>query len=517
MKLCFGTFVKVLLVCGVDNIEKKNLVDNIIRSVKPSCDLPQATVTDLLQCRSNLPGGKSAAIGNIISAAGSANPQKITDYFFSTEFVTRFLHAKKREFAVLAILDIIAKDDSIGDYDIVEKVNGIRKNALRKQSEDIYSVFLSEFLAGIFLFVAQPHVDNRAGKETLEKINWDYMMSFEKNLDKIDFRVSRRGGSDINTESDKAKTGSGNAVEVVEAEIDDSYKILTPNSVKIKTDADTYNDSYVMISVRLRNTGEETIYLNCLRFEVENYVVDKTPSFEFSLDVTDDKLIISVLNKGWGTACNAKFTVALACDGNRRTLQADKTLLSNSVSSILSNESKAVLALSAVDFSDEYGAAAENISDISVRIQYEFIYDGKKTEKTANVVLPPTSEYNQKLLIENSLFKIERTQRSSMGLITTPDKVYASVINGIESKEYRISRTLSAYELDAFNLYVGSDKSSVITFKLILLHGNEKIAESDSIVARINSYTNSESYNNRIDGCEISVDKFKKTNEFDLN
>ena len=511
MKLCFGTFVKVLLVCGVDNIEKKNLVDAIIRSVKPSCDLPQATVSDLLQCKSNLPSGKSAAIGDIISAAGNASPQKVTDYFFSTEFVTRFLHAKKRNHAVLAILDIIAKDDTISDYDIVEKVNGIRKNALLEQSEDRYSVFLSEFLAGIFLFVAQPHVDNRAGKETLEKVNWNYMMSFEKILDKIDFRVPLKEGVDINTESDKAKTDSGNAVEVVEAEIDGSYQILAPESLKIRTDAYTYKDSYVMISVRLRNIGEETIYLNRLCFEVDNYIVDKTPCFGFALEVTGGKLIVSVLNKGWGTANDTKFTVGLCCDGSRRTLQADEMLMTNSVSSILSGESKVIFELSAADFN------VTNAEDISTRIQYEFVYDGKQNTETANVVLPSTPEHTQKLVIRDAVFSIDEKHLFSMGLLTVPDKIYASVINGMESKEYKISRTLSAHEIDAFNVYIGSDKSSTIKFRLAFLHENEKIAVSDLIVARINSYTNSESYNHRIDGCEISVDKFKKTNEFDLS
>ena len=146
MKFCFGTFAKILLLCGVENIEKRKLLNALVKSVDPSCNLTSNAVTTLLQCTSNLPDGRSNSLGNVISNAENSNPQKVADYF-ADKIVIKMLDYNKRKLAVLAIRELIAKDDSISEDTIVEKVNGKTKNALLMQSK----FALSQFLAGVFL------------------------------------------------------------------------------------------------------------------------------------------------------------------------------------------------------------------------------------------------------------------------------------------------------------------------------------------------------------------------------
>lgn len=195
MKLCFGTFANVLLLCSVDNIEKKKLLNAIVKSVDPSCSLSSSAVTALLQCTSNLPDSRSNALGNVISGAENALPQKVAEYF-ANKIITKFLEYGKRKLAVLAIRELVAKDESISGNDVVETVSGTTKNALLMQS----TVVLSDFLAGVFLFVTQ--VDNRAGKEAAKEASMDFVVSFTELQDTISFVVPQKEGEIINTASE---------------------------------------------------------------------------------------------------------------------------------------------------------------------------------------------------------------------------------------------------------------------------------------------------------------------------
>ncbi|MCL2817457.1 MAG: hypothetical protein FWD39_03600, partial [Clostridiales bacterium] len=135
VKLCFGTFANVLLLCGVGGIEKKRFVNVLCRSVDPECKLTSSAVTALLQCTSNLPDSRMNGLGDVISEAEKADPQKIAEYF-SSKVITQFLDNNKRNLAVLAILKIIEKDESILGETVVDIVSGKIKNALLMQSTD---------------------------------------------------------------------------------------------------------------------------------------------------------------------------------------------------------------------------------------------------------------------------------------------------------------------------------------------------------------------------------------------
>lgn len=194
VKLCFGTFAKTLLLCGVDGIEKKRLLNVLVQSVDPLCTLSSSAVTALLQCASNLPDSRSNGLGDVISGAETADPRKVAQYF-SSKVIPQYLDHSKRNYAVLAIREIIATDETIGGDTVVELVSGTTKNALLMQNTFV----LSDLLAGVFLFVAR--IDNRAGKLAAAEISEAFVVSFEELQETISFVVPQKEGEIITSAS----------------------------------------------------------------------------------------------------------------------------------------------------------------------------------------------------------------------------------------------------------------------------------------------------------------------------
>ena len=195
MKICFGTFANVLLLCGVDKIEKKKFVNTIAWSVDPSCNYTSNAINRLLAYASNLSDGRRNGLGNVISGAQNAEPGKVAEYF-ENRVIAQFLAEENRKLAVLAIRDLITKDTSIGGGDIVEKVSGTTKNALQMQSKFV----LSNFLAGVFLFVTQ--LNNKIGAEYANVVNGDYVKSFMEFKDTISLVMPQNGSEIGNTASE---------------------------------------------------------------------------------------------------------------------------------------------------------------------------------------------------------------------------------------------------------------------------------------------------------------------------
>ena len=167
MKLCFGTYAGVLLLCGTERATKIALLNTLVQSADKTCKLTNNAVTGLLQCVSNLPDGRGNGLGNVVSGAREVDPQKIAEYF--SKKVIPLLDPNKQKLAIRAIREIIIADDTIsGDT----AVGGITKKALQKQS----SIVLADFLAGVFLYTAA--VDNRIGKEATAFITDEFIQSF---------------------------------------------------------------------------------------------------------------------------------------------------------------------------------------------------------------------------------------------------------------------------------------------------------------------------------------------------
>jgi len=195
VKLCFGTFANVLLLCGADGIEKKKLLNILVQSVDRSCKLTSNAVTGLLQCTANLPESRSNGLGDVKSCAESADPRKVATYFYEKIIKPSLIDPNKRKLVVLAILDIMDKDESIVGDTVVELVSGATKDALLMQSR----FALSHFLAGVFLYTAR--VDNRPGKVVSDRIDWDFVVSFAPLQDTISFVIPNGEGEAIETMS----------------------------------------------------------------------------------------------------------------------------------------------------------------------------------------------------------------------------------------------------------------------------------------------------------------------------
>jgi len=153
--------------------------------------MPSNAITPILQCGANLPDSRSNGYGNVISGAAKAVPSKVAKYFDT--MVIPFLDEEKRKLAVLAIRGLIVMDKSIGEYDVVENVSGKTKNALQMQNKFV----LSNFLAGVFLFVAQ--INNIVGKEYADAVNWDYVASFTELQDITSIVLSQRERDNTDT------------------------------------------------------------------------------------------------------------------------------------------------------------------------------------------------------------------------------------------------------------------------------------------------------------------------------
>jgi len=184
MKLCFGTYAKVLALFLKDGKSHKELLNTIVRSVDPSCTLSDNAVNRLLNCRSNLPNGRTNSLGQVVDKAKTADAQNVAGYFAAK--LPEMLVHKDRQLIILALLDLIFKDDAINGDTIVDKISGLTKDALRK----LNTFALSDFLAGVFLYVAD--VNNNCGKLESDLITREYVDSFSGKKDSIVFIVMKR-------------------------------------------------------------------------------------------------------------------------------------------------------------------------------------------------------------------------------------------------------------------------------------------------------------------------------------
>jgi hypothetical protein len=189
MTLCFGTFAKILLLCGIDKLTKTKLLNRIVKSVDRDCTLSDNAVTNLITCRTNLPDKRANSLGEVISKALAADPKKVSDYF--TDKVIPLINPNKRKLAVLALCDLIANDEEIKGDIVIEPQSQMTKNPLKIQSK----FYFSDFLAGIFLFTAG--INNHLGAKTLPLITKEYLDSFEEHSSTIDFLTHKK--TDDNT------------------------------------------------------------------------------------------------------------------------------------------------------------------------------------------------------------------------------------------------------------------------------------------------------------------------------
>ncbi|MDD4593469.1 MAG: NACHT domain-containing protein, partial [Parabacteroides sp.] len=198
MRLCFGTFVRVLKLCKLPSVTDVQLVGSLTRTIDPTCeygDSDGTAVSRLLSCTQNLSNGQMRRTGqkartdhsdfesglgtnrlsNVVLAGQKADKDEVIKKI--AEDVLTLIDEDRKALAALAILDIIRKDTAIDDDKRLsfEKYLGTTKKALLSQDGYI----LSELFAGVLLY-SVVSVQNTVGKECAVEIDKAYVDGFSE-------------------------------------------------------------------------------------------------------------------------------------------------------------------------------------------------------------------------------------------------------------------------------------------------------------------------------------------------
>lgn len=187
MRLCFGTFAKVLNCCR-QNIVQSQLIARIVMCIDPhnfsiikNCENVKnqldnsGIITEIFDCN-------ESAISRLLSCRqdfvfidrGNASipTQNVVINRFEM-LVSPFIDSDKKAKVILALLDIIHKDESIAleTKENFKKYLGTDKKHLFQQTEFIFSGFLGKVL----LYTVCGKVNNRVGAECVKTITPNYI------------------------------------------------------------------------------------------------------------------------------------------------------------------------------------------------------------------------------------------------------------------------------------------------------------------------------------------------------
>lgn len=191
MRLCFGSYLAILVPCKAVNIDNKQLCEALLHSVAPNYEFTfsgqenadrvrEDATSKLLRCEQNLSK-------DITGPARSAVPQEVASYFKNN--VIKLLDSNLSKQIILTLKDMIGNDlpekdgkkiHGIYDDTKVELVNGITKKELASQTEFCFH----SFLAGVFLYVVT-NTTNRSGKKTIRSVTQEYVLSFTSRVEEI--------------------------------------------------------------------------------------------------------------------------------------------------------------------------------------------------------------------------------------------------------------------------------------------------------------------------------------------
>lgn len=191
MRLCFGSYLAILVPCKAVNIDNKQLCEALLHSVAPNYEFTfsgqenadrvrEDATSKLLRCEQNLSK-------DITGPARNAVPQEVASYFKNN--VIKLLDSNLSKQIILTLKDMIGNDlpekdgkkiHGIYDDTKVELVNGITKKELASQTEFCFH----SFLAGVFLYVVT-NTTNRSGKKTIRSVTQEYVLSFTSRIEEI--------------------------------------------------------------------------------------------------------------------------------------------------------------------------------------------------------------------------------------------------------------------------------------------------------------------------------------------
>jgi transcription elongation factor Elf1 len=173
-RLCFGSYVTVLLQCKARSVTRKQFVGEMLLTVNNCYDIREDdnTVTLLANGRNNLSREITLFLDDVYSSLSSK---------FSSS-VLPLLDANKRANIVLAFKDILREDTDIADDTEIELLNHLTKADILKRESFVFC----DLLAGMFLYVAK-YTDNHDMKEYIKEITDAYIQSLDSGSAPITF------------------------------------------------------------------------------------------------------------------------------------------------------------------------------------------------------------------------------------------------------------------------------------------------------------------------------------------
>lgn len=171
MKLCFGTFIRVLKICAKPNVYDKTLCTAVLKTIDSvyadSIKDDGPTISKLLSCKYNLngiPADKGLQADVVAIANGMANE------------VIPLLDEDRVPLAILALRSMV--------QDSVESDNASIGKIKKAEIISAKTVIPSAFFANIFLYTVVS-VKNRSGEEFIDKVTEEYVLSFSSRKSEI--------------------------------------------------------------------------------------------------------------------------------------------------------------------------------------------------------------------------------------------------------------------------------------------------------------------------------------------
>ena len=184
MKLCLSVFVRALLCCRLPYVTQLSLGRALLGSLHEgeSVFYSDSTISDLVN-------GKKNQNPDDVEQARACDPSALSVRI--AQDVVPLLDASKIPLLVLALKDVIAKDEEIAESAIVECVSKMTKAELLATQECVST----DFLAGVFLY-AVTHVGNRGTGDYARQITHEYMEGFRSSKAPMPFVLERRTNGD---------------------------------------------------------------------------------------------------------------------------------------------------------------------------------------------------------------------------------------------------------------------------------------------------------------------------------
>ena len=194
MILCFGTFASILRLCKLPGVTDPQLVGTMTQTIDPNCQYMNSSnatpVSRLISCSGGFPTNRIRGGSGVVKTGDAISEVAVLAKSIMTESlvadfqlkVLELLDEDKKTLAVLALMDIIRRDETLDGTRkrTFEKYMGISKNALLTQRV----LLLSHFLAGLFLYTVIIGRNSDA-KQFVKSIDENYINSFRARQDTI--------------------------------------------------------------------------------------------------------------------------------------------------------------------------------------------------------------------------------------------------------------------------------------------------------------------------------------------